>query len=86
MSPQLPGIDPSMLQPDYSGIRANIAPPSAAFGDFVIQHDPERIGLISLLGFNSPGLTSALAVGELVEKTVRKGIWKGLDRNVDGWA
>ncbi|WVF68203.1 hypothetical protein IAT40_002968 [Kwoniella sp. CBS 6097] len=63
----LPSIDPSSLSPDYSGIRPNIAPPGAGFSDFMIRHNvDQRNGFIELLGFNSPGLTSSLAVGRLV--------------------
>ena len=60
----LPGIDPSKLEPDYAGIRPNIAPAGSGFSDFLVRRRGE--GMIECLGFNSPGLTSALAVGEMV--------------------
>ncbi|UOH79653.1 hypothetical protein LQV05_000660 [Cryptococcus neoformans] len=66
----LPTIDPSLLSPDYAGIRPNIAPPEAGFSDFLIRHVEQRKGFIELLGFNSPGLTSSLAVGEVVGEMV----------------
>lgn len=84
----LPGINPALLQPDYSGVRPNIAPSSAGFSDFMIRHKEERKGLIELLGFNSPGLTSSLAVGEYVAGMVRRDIWresKAIDRLAEGW-
>ncbi|KAK4688612.1 F-box and WD-40 domain protein CDC4, partial [Tremellales sp. Uapishka_1] len=62
----LPRIDPAQLTPDYSGFRPNISPPQSGFSDFVIRHHQDRRGLVELLGFNSPGLTSSLAVGEYV--------------------
>jgi glycine/D-amino acid oxidase-like deaminating enzyme len=85
----LPGIDPALLTPDYAGIRPNIAPAGAGFSDFLIRHSPERKGLVELLGFNSPGLTSALATGEWVAAMVRRDVWgeKGrLEEIAEGWA
>jgi L-2-hydroxyglutarate oxidase LhgO len=65
---QLPNVDPEKLQPDYAGIRPNLSPPGSKFTDFHISYDPEsRPGLIALCGFNSPGLTSSLAVATDVE-------------------
>lgn len=86
----LPGIDPSHLQPDYSGIRPNIAPPGAGFSDFMIRHSEERKGLVDLLGFNSPGLTSSLATGEYVSKMIRQQVWReqvgsSLEYLANGW-
>ncbi|WVQ95643.1 hypothetical protein IAU59_002741 [Kwoniella sp. CBS 9459] len=76
----LPSIDPSSLSPDYSGIRPNIAPPGAGFSDFLIRHNvDERKGFVELLGFNSPGLTSSLAVGRLVADMVSKQV-RGADK------
>ncbi|WVQ87728.1 hypothetical protein IAS59_001455 [Cryptococcus gattii] len=75
----LPTIDPSLLSPDYAGIRPNIAPPEAGFSDFLIRHVEQRKGFIELLGFNSPGLTSSLAVGEVVGEMVGRQVWNKKD-------
>ncbi|WVQ70664.1 hypothetical protein IAR50_000186 [Cryptococcus sp. DSM 104548] len=72
----LPAIDPGALSPDYAGIRPNIAPPGAGFSDFLIRHREARKGFVELLGFNSPGLTSSLAVGEYVAKMINRDIYK----------
>lgn len=72
----LPNIDPAHLTPDYAGIRPNIVPPGSPFSDFMIRHDPSRKGLIELLGFASPGLTSSLATGEYVAEMIRRDIWR----------
>ena len=88
MQDYLPGIDPTLLQPDYAGVRPNIAPPEAGFSDFLIRHKEERKGLIELLGFNSPGLTSSLAVGEHVARMVRREVWReagDIDALATGW-
>lgn len=68
----LPGVDVSALAPDYAGIRPKLAPRQAVmegkgFNDFVIRREEGYEGWVNLLGIESPGLTSSLAVGEMVE-------------------
>ena len=72
----LPHLRPSLLTPDYAEIQPNIGPPDTSFSDFFIRHSRDRRGLVELLGFNSPGLTSSLAVGEYVAGMVRRDVWK----------
>ena len=62
------GVEPARLVPDYAGIRPKLVPRGAPPGDFVIDFRPlcRDGGLINLMGFESPGLTAALAVGEAV--------------------
>lgn len=82
----LPGIDPTLLEPDYSGIRPNIT--EQGFFDFMVRHGKDRQGLIECLGFASPGLTSSLAVGEMVAAMVRKDVWKEkarVEALAEGW-
>lgn len=84
----LPGVDPSLLTPDYAGFRPNIKPPGGGFFDFMIRHEPSRKGLVELLGFASPGLTSSLATGEHVARMVRRDVWgKGakVEALAEGW-
>jgi L-2-hydroxyglutarate oxidase LhgO len=63
----LPGVRLSGLTPDYVGFRPKIGPPQSGFQDFVFRVDgsPAR-PMISLLGIESPGLTSSLAIAEHV--------------------
>jgi L-2-hydroxyglutarate oxidase LhgO len=63
-----PGLPDGSLQPDYAGVRPKIAGPGEAAADFVIEAaDVHGVpGLINLLGIESPGLTSSLAIGEHV--------------------
>ena len=69
-----PGLRDGALVPGYSGIRPKINGPHEAAADFCIQ-GPETHGmpgLVQLFGIESPGLTSALALGEYVaEKACR---------------
>ncbi len=63
-----PGLKDGALSPDYSGVRPKIVGKGEPSADFLID-GPERhsvAGLVNLIGIESPGLTSSLAIGELV--------------------
>ncbi|KAJ3498974.1 hypothetical protein NLJ89_g10151 [Agrocybe chaxingu] len=74
----LPGVAFDGLQPDYVGIRPKLIPPGGGFQDFSIRsHYPDvdaarerRGAMVSLLGIESPGLTSTLAIAEMVVEDV----------------
>ncbi|RDA91640.1 hypothetical protein CP533_0076 [Ophiocordyceps camponoti-saundersi (nom. inval.)] len=70
----LPALDPSRLVPDYAGIRPKLRRGGTAtvaggsnFQDFVIRKDDRYDGWVDLLAIESPGLTSCLAIAEMVE-------------------
>jgi len=65
----LPLLEEEDLMPDMAGIRPKIQPPGEKVRDFVICHEAHRglAGLINLIGIESPGLTSCLAIGEMVK-------------------
>ncbi|KAG5637311.1 hypothetical protein H0H81_005004 [Sphagnurus paluster] len=80
----LPGVKLEGMQPDYCGMRPKLVPPGGGFQDFVFRADyststsgRRRAGaMISLLGIESPGLTSSLAIAEyVVEDILRAGNW-----------
>ena len=63
-----PGLPDGALHAGYAGIRPKLSGPGAPAADFLIQ-GPETHGvrgLINLYGIESPGLTAALAIAELV--------------------
>jgi len=63
----LPEIAAADLQLAYSGIRAKLVPPGhAGIADFVIERDANVPRAIQLIGIESPGLTSSLAIAEQV--------------------
>ena len=67
-----PGLPDGALQPSYSGVRPKIYGPGETAPDFRID-GPQLHGvpgLVNLFGIESPGLTSALAIGEHVAALV----------------
>ncbi|WIT11557.1 NAD(P)/FAD-dependent oxidoreductase [Paucibacter sediminis] len=63
-----PGLPDGALQPAYSGVRPKIHGPGEPAPDFRIDGPAQHgvAGLVNLLGIESPGLTSALAIAEEV--------------------
>jgi L-2-hydroxyglutarate oxidase LhgO len=68
----LPGIKPEYLHPDMCGIRPKLQGPGEAYRDFIIkdERDIGYPGLINLIGIESPGLTSCVAIARLVKALV----------------
>lgn len=64
-----PGLPKGALHPDYAGIRPKLHAPTAPAADFRID-GPHGSGLIQLLGIESPGLTSSLAIAEHVREVL----------------
>ena len=71
-----PGLKDGSLQPDYSGVRAKIVPPNAPAGDFYFNgpQDHGLQGLFNLYGFESPGLTSSLAIAKHLEGLIKSSL------------
>ena len=70
-----PGLPDGALQAGYAGIRPKLTGPGEPAADFVIQ-GPRRHGvpgLVNLLGIESPGLTSCLAIGRAVVAELGQG-------------
>jgi L-2-hydroxyglutarate oxidase LhgO len=67
-----PKLEAESIEPDYTGIRPKLGPAGNPAQDFVVQ-GPETHGvrgLVNLYGIESPGLTAALALAELVHSMV----------------
>jgi L-2-hydroxyglutarate oxidase LhgO len=64
----VPEIEDDDLAPDMAGIRPKLQAPGKGVRDFVIAEESARgrPGLVNLLGIDSPGLTSSLAIAEEV--------------------
>ena len=68
----MPNIREDRIQLDYAGIRPKLGKGSAiavggGFSDFVIRKEQGFEGLVNLMGIESPGLTSSLAIAEMVD-------------------
>ena len=63
-----PALRDGAIQPGYAGIRPKIVPQGAPAQDFVVQGPADHgvPGLVNLFGIESPGLTSSLALADLV--------------------
>jgi L-2-hydroxyglutarate oxidase LhgO len=67
-----PGLEDDSLQPDYAGIRPKLGHPSvpntSVSTDFLIHGENKHgiPGFINLMGIESPGLTSSMAIADEV--------------------
>lgn len=68
-----PALQDGALEPDFAGIRPKIQAPGTPAKDFVVA-GPEQHGapgVMALYGIESPGITSSLALAEVVERRIR---------------
>jgi L-2-hydroxyglutarate oxidase LhgO len=74
----LPNVDPDAVGLGYAGIRPKLGKRGAVasgekgFQDFYIRKDEGVEGFVNLLGIESPGLTSSLAIAEEVYRLLYK--------------
>jgi L-2-hydroxyglutarate oxidase LhgO len=69
-----PNLPDGTLAPDYAGIRPKIAGSGDPAADFLLQFPATHgvAGLVNLHGIESPGVTSSLAIAELVADEIAK--------------
>jgi L-2-hydroxyglutarate oxidase LhgO len=69
-----PGLEVERLHPDYTGIRPKLYREGEPVPDFAIHGTREhgQEGLVALYGIESPGLTAALAIGEMVTELLTR--------------
>jgi L-2-hydroxyglutarate oxidase LhgO len=72
----IPNITAEGIQPDMCGVRPKLQGPGEPYRDFVIKEEQEagRPGLINLIGIESPGLTSCIAIARHVSSLVEKAL------------
>jgi len=65
------GLEKEPFAPDMAGVRPKLG--GQGVRDFIIRHEADRglRGLINLVGIESPGLTSCLAIARMVGEMVR---------------
>ena len=75
----LPSVQRGKVSLDYSGIRPKLGMGSAVargkgdgFSDFWIKKEEGFEGFVNLLGIESPGLTSSLAIADMVDELLYK--------------
>jgi L-2-hydroxyglutarate oxidase LhgO len=70
-----PELPDGALQPAYAGIRPKPHAQGAASSDFIVSGPAEHgiPGLLNLFGIESPGLTSCLALAEVVAERLLPG-------------
>jgi len=66
VKPFFPNITRDDISLHQAGIRARLS----GYYDFVIEEDPANRNFINLIGIDSPGLTSSLAIAEYVQKLI----------------
>ncbi len=69
----LPFLEYDDISPEMAGIRPKIQKPGEPLRDFYIMEETGRgnPGFINLIGMESPGLTSSIAIAKYVKKLVR---------------
>jgi L-2-hydroxyglutarate oxidase LhgO len=72
----LPFIEPDDLAPEMAGLRPKIQKPGDPQKDFYIREESKRgfPRFINLIGMESPGLTSSLAIAKYVSRLVERTI------------
>ena len=74
----LPFLEYDDIAPEMAGIRPKIQKPGQTLKDFYIKEESERglPGFINLIGMESPGLTSSLAIAKYVDTLIPQTIKK----------
>jgi L-2-hydroxyglutarate oxidase LhgO len=70
----LPFLELNDISPEMAGIRPKTQKPGEPIRDFYIEEESKRgyPGFINLIGMESPGLTSCLAIAKYVSEMIRK--------------
>jgi L-2-hydroxyglutarate oxidase LhgO len=68
----IPDLEYNDISPDYAGLRPRLVNAGSLDKDFIIHEESDKNlpGLINLIGIESPGLTSSLAIAEYIENLI----------------
>jgi L-2-hydroxyglutarate oxidase LhgO len=68
----LPFLEYNDIAPEMAGIRPKIQKPGEPIQDFYIREETSRgcPGFVNLIGMESPGLTSCLAISDYVKNII----------------
>ncbi len=68
----LPFLELENIEPDFAGIRPKLQKPGEKFRDFIIRNENANgyKNIINLIGIESPGLTSSLAIGKYIKQII----------------
>lgn len=68
----LPSLEKDDLIPDTVGIRPKLQKKGEDFRDFVVKNEEEKgfPNFVNVIGIESPGLTSCLAIGEMIKNII----------------
>ncbi|HPT70204.1 MAG TPA: FAD-dependent oxidoreductase, partial [Syntrophomonas sp.] len=69
----LPDLHREDIYPDFAAMRPKPQAPGEEMRDFVIREESDKgfSGLINLIGIESPGLTSSLAIARMVKELIK---------------
>lgn len=69
----IPDLSREDIYPDFAAMRPKLQAPGEEMRDFVIKEESDKgfSGLINLIGIESPGLTSSLAIARMVRGLVK---------------
>ena len=81
-----PALPDGALVADYAGARPKVQAPGEPARDFVVQTEAEHgvPGLINMFGIESPGLTSSMALAQLVEAVLSSRVGGPSGRSSEG--
>jgi L-2-hydroxyglutarate oxidase LhgO len=69
----MPDLSREDIYPDFAAMRPKLQAPGEEMRDFIIREESDKgfLRLINLIGIESPGLTSSLAIARMVKELIK---------------